>query len=62
MDKKILYLVPDTQVISVQGEPVMQKLSSEHTSQVQDEYEDEEDDEDAPFTFAKKNNWIWEDE
>lgn len=62
MDKKILYLIPDTQVISVQGELVMQSLSSVHTSQVQDQSNDEGEDEDAPFTFAKKNNWIWEDE
>lgn len=62
MIKKKLYVVPETQVIAMRTEQMMAALSSTHTSSVQDEYEDEDDDNDAPFTFAKKNNWIWEDE
>ena len=35
----------------MQTEHLLQALSTEHTSPVQDEIEDEEDEEEAPFGF-----------
>lgn len=59
--KKRPYIAPEIQIISVAVEPMM-ALSTEHTPGVQDQWEDENSDEEAPFGFAKRNNWFYEEE
>lgn len=51
MNRRKYYVVPDTDVIVVRMEQLMQTLSTEHNPAVQDEVEDESEDDDAPFGF-----------
>lgn len=51
MERKKFYIAPEMEVIHLHGEQLLQALSTQHEPQVQDEYEDEEDEEEAPFGF-----------
>lgn len=51
MERKKFYIAPEMEVIHLHDEQLLQALSTQHEPQVQDEYEDEEDEEEAPFGF-----------
>lgn len=51
MKKQKFYIQPQAETVRVQTEYLLQVLSTEHKPTVQDEEEDEEYDEDAPFGF-----------
>lgn len=61
MKRKKFYVVPETEVIAVCGEQLLQDTSTQHTPGVQDEVVDDGEDDDAPFNFAKGHNWFEED-
>lgn len=51
MSKKEFYTSPSTDSIEISIENFLMALSTENEVAVQDEIEDEEDDEEAPFGF-----------
>ncbi|MCR5076923.1 MAG: hypothetical protein K6A82_02675 [Prevotella sp.] len=51
MERKKFYIAPEVEVICLHGEQLLQGLSTQHEPQVQDEYEDEVYEEEAPFGF-----------
>ena len=57
MSNQHVYEAPQTEIIRMNVEQLLASLSTQHQPNVQDEYEDDNDDEDAPFTFSKKYNW-----